>query len=377
MRRPDQLPDEVQRDLAAIDAALAGEPADGELAELALLVRDQRPRLDPGARARLDERADARFAARRVRAPRRRALLPALGAAATILVVSVGVYGGLGARDAGEPVAPGGEAATRTAPSAERARESADEAASAPSSATAAPVAPSAGLPSRSVQRAAELLLATTPGRLDEVAGAVMRTTEALGGYVAGSAVHSRGGRGGSASFQLRVPSARLETALARLSRLARVRSRNTSSLDVTGAVVSARDRVSALEAERRGVLRQLAAAGTPEETEAARARLRAVDVRLARAKAHREELRRRVAYSTIDVELVTERRAGAGSGTNDHWTPGDGLRVAVRVLEIAAGAMLVALALLLPAALLAALGFGAWRVVRSRRREAALDGAA
>ena len=49
---------------------------DGELAELALLVRDQRPRLDPGARARLDERADARFAARRVRAPRRRALVP-------------------------------------------------------------------------------------------------------------------------------------------------------------------------------------------------------------------------------------------------------------------------------------------------------------
>jgi hypothetical protein len=246
----------------------------------------------------------------------------------------------------------------------------------APSATPAPRAAAPSGIPSRSVQRAAQLGLATTPDRLDAVASDVMAATGALGGYVVSSNVESRGSRGGSATFQLRVPGARIETALARLSKLARVRSRSTSSLDVTGAVVSARERIDALEAERRGVLRQLASAGSPEQTAEARERLRRADRRLAGAKAHREQLRRRVAYGTIDVELVTELRAGAGSGTNDHWDSGDALGLAVRVLEVAAGALLVAIAALAPAALLAAFGWAAWRVIRSRRRNAMLDAA-
>jgi len=84
MRRPEPLDPTVERDLAALDAALAGEP-DAE-AELALLVADVRaaaPRLDAAGRGRLDARAAAAAAAsppkrrRRWRVPRLQVLAPA------------------------------------------------------------------------------------------------------------------------------------------------------------------------------------------------------------------------------------------------------------------------------------------------------------
>jgi hypothetical protein len=143
----------------------------------------------------------------------------------------------------------------------------------------------------------------------------------------------------------------------------------------VTGSVVAVRTRLDALQAERGGVLRQLAAAATPADTAKARARIRVLDVRIARAQAARAALHRRTAYSTIDVEVTTQRpAAGAATGTRGSWTPGDALRDAVRVLSVALGVALVALAALLPLGLLAAAGFGAWRLTVARSRRHALD---
>ena len=65
-------------ELEAVDAALAGrcvDPDHAELAELALLLRDDRPEPDPAWAAQLDRRVEARFPAR----PRKRREL-ALGA---------------------------------------------------------------------------------------------------------------------------------------------------------------------------------------------------------------------------------------------------------------------------------------------------------
>ena len=58
-----------------------------------------------------------------------------------------------------------------------------------------------------------------------------------------------------------------------------------------------------------------------------------------------------------------------------DRWTPGDALGDAGRVLEVIAGVLVIALAILLPVAILAALG-GARRAaaVTRRRRERALE---
>ena len=54
----------VEHELATIDRALGGretDPGDAALAELALLLRDERPDPEPGWAARLDKRAAAGF----------------------------------------------------------------------------------------------------------------------------------------------------------------------------------------------------------------------------------------------------------------------------------------------------------------------------
>ena len=58
-------PETLTRELAALDDALAGRPVDpdlADLAELAILVRDERPTPDPAFANSLDERARRGFA---------------------------------------------------------------------------------------------------------------------------------------------------------------------------------------------------------------------------------------------------------------------------------------------------------------------------
>src|SRR5579875_2697157 len=66
MRSAEPLEPEVVAALEAIDATLHGEPVDpehAELAELALILRDERPVPADAFLARLDRRVAARFAA--------------------------------------------------------------------------------------------------------------------------------------------------------------------------------------------------------------------------------------------------------------------------------------------------------------------------
>ena len=81
-------------ELEAVDAALAGRyvaPEHAELAELALLLRDEKPQPAPAWAAELDRRVEAGFPAppkqRRVWL---RNVAPAFGLAATVVLVIVG-----------------------------------------------------------------------------------------------------------------------------------------------------------------------------------------------------------------------------------------------------------------------------------------------
>ena len=379
LRDKNSLPDDVSRELAAIDAALAGEPVEPafrEIAELSLAMRDARPLPTASFSGRLDALAAGEFSgpsradrpgqaspaaiARRVtpeglRSVGSRRLLPVAGIACAVLVavgVGLSVSGDGGApavreraatdgassalqKGAAPPIGLESQTGASTAPGAggADARSKATDGATtvAPRSATAPPVA-SLAQPNgpatetlsparRSVERGAQLRLATSPRNLDTVAAGVLSVTDGVGGIVRSSAVDSRSG-GGSASFELEIPTARLQTALARLSQLASVRSRNESSIDVTEQVTFARNRVVALKAERRALLRRLTAAPSLDETVRIRERLRSIDARLRTARADRASLHRRTSYSNVYAEVVTERpKAGAGGGS---WTPGD-----------------------------------------------------
>ncbi len=446
LREETELPADAIRELDALDAALAGEPVAADLVDLvdlALALRDERPRPADSFTRGLDTRAAAAFRGDSAASTRQRVLaawggrlwMPALGAAASVAVATVLALSVAGTEQGPSDQASSGPTTTTAVPgvaSTGSARGQAapgtgsgqvldsvqpgfaqdestantlrdataqDDAASPTSPNTASggasgapdaelsreskslgslpPVpAPITGDPiNRNVERGANLRLATTPKRLDEVSGRVVRVTDGVGGFVRSSSVDSRSGLGGGATFELQIPVTRLQTALARLSQLASVRSRTESSLDVTEQVTFARNRVVALRAERRSLLRQLEAAPSLDETARLRARLRSIEARLDSAQSVRAQLRQRTTYSPVFVQIVTERpRSGADAGP---WTPRDALDDAGRVLEIAAGVALIALAVLMPLALIAAVAWPLVRVARRRRREQALDATA
>ncbi len=393
-------PETLTRELAALDDALAGRPVDpdlADLAELAIVVRDERPVPDPAFASSLDERARRGFpraAKRRMRAfswPK--ITMPALGiAASVVLVVLIATSipggdttdsGGSGASSGG-----GGSIATEEAPSSSSgsgsssdsaAKQAAPNAAGDSAPATIAPLPPEPGNPNadgrnrRYVERSAQIVIATPPRDIDRAAAKIIKVADDLGGFVVSSQVSS----GSSGEFELRVPERRLQRALSRLSAVGKVRERTQASQDVTGAVVSVEGRLKDARTERASLLRQLGKATTVNQTTSIRERLRLVSGQIASAKRDLRSVKRRASYSTIAVQLLADRRAGSSASDDDDesgWTPGDALRDAGRILEVSAGVLVVAGALALPVGLVALLVWLAMRQAAQRRRERALD---
>jgi hypothetical protein len=400
---PDLSPD-VERELEALDDALAGRrvaPDLTELGELALLLREGRPQPTDGFGRHLDMRMKRGFPGRdpRTRASGRRWLVwhgwmaPTLGATATALLVAViAVSGPSGDHDSGGG---GGSTATSTqesggtaaAGSASSSAEDAgsggsggDEAASAPAPQSVAP-APSPGSPGvdgrvrRKVERSASLTLATRPRTIDTVSARIQEVTRQQGGFVVSSTVSSSTS-GGGGTFELRIPTRNLDAAIAALSRLGAVRERAQRAQDITAQSVSARSRLKDAKTERQSLLKQLADATTVPETESIRARLRLVSAEIERARAEVRRVNNRAAFSTVAVTLVADRSAAAPGAEEDDgsWTPGDAAHDALRVLEVIAGVALIAAAIAVPLALVGLLAATGLRFTRRRRREHALD---
>lgn len=415
LRRDPEPSPETRRALAALDAALAGDPVDPEhddLRHLAVALRDERPQPRPEFELALDLRVHEGFPpedrpgihkaspARRkeLHTPRRLRTTPlALGTAASIFIVATavlttGLLEGGGSPDqptSGVGTPAGGEVRSTDSPSAQspsgEARDGAEALKSMPAPAPAAappaqalesPPAPPGVAPRarrRQVERSAELALSTPRDRIEEVADGAIRVTDRHGGFVLSSSVSAGESSNAGAELDLRIPTDRLSRAVADLSELAHVRSRTQAARDITAEFTSPRRRLADALAERRGLLRQLARADTPNETAAIRARLRAVNRRANRAQAELRRLRERVGFAAVSVTV--EPGAGnddAGSG----WSLGDAARDALAVLGAVAGAAIVGLAVAVPVAIVGVLAWLAYRAVIRRRREQALDGA-
>jgi hypothetical protein len=351
-------------ELEAVDAALAGRyvaPEHAELAELALLLRDERPEPSPAWATDLDRRVEAGFPSR----PRRRFVwlrkaAPALAVAAVLLPVIA----------AAALIEPGGDhdAAGGGEPAMPASREGGGGAMS--EDAAVAPAQPGGDPDSdrrqnRAQERSASLTLAAPRREIDRVASQISQVAAELDGFVAASSISSSEG----GSLLLRVPSDRLDTAIERLSRLGRVRELQRRTVDITSSVVSARERLRDARTERKALLEQLADADTVNETESIRERLEIVSREIASARRALRRVENRANFADVSVALVTSR-----GGDDDAWTPADAFDDALRVLEVAAGVALIAAAVLLPLALIWLLAWLALRGVNRRRRERALD---
>jgi len=409
-RREPTLDPVAARELEALDAALAGEAVEPDLADLAVLAEDLRaaaPRPSEEFAARLDARAQAGFPPPR-RAPRarRRWFWPAvrlprftplaagtLAAAVVVVVVTAALLtsgGSGGGGDAGSPGTVASSSAGSTPKAAGETDRGAAPSAGAPATSSESATAPggaadafggsSAGAPGgatepgrRRVERAAQLEVSVAPDGFDAAAARVPQIAAGAGAIVETSSVSKDGGDG-RATFALRVPVGALEQTLADLSALGRVESREETGVDVTGAFVSASDRLGDLLAERSSVRRRLAAETDTDAANRLRDRLDQLQREIASARATVAQMRERTSYARVSFELTTSDGQGAGPGDEDHgWTIGDALSDAGAILAGVLSGLIVGLAVAAPLlVLLAALLFGLG-ALRRRRRERAL----
>lgn len=392
MRRRDTLSPEQRQDLEAIDRALAGDPVEyelRELEELALAIRATAPAMSPAFSARLEHEVGKGFPqpreqpARERRRGRRRLLLPALGSLAAVIVALVVVLaGGTRELDSGgnattgavSEAAPGADEAAGVAPAPPTAGRLPAPAPAPPvaggRSAPASPVEPTQS--PRKAQRSATIAIRTPEDEFARTTAAVNATVARFGGIVASSQIGQSTESGGEATYDLRIPTSRLDRALDALAKLGHVTDRSQSLRDITGSFISVQERLTDARAERSGLLRALERATTQAQIDSLRARLRSVGGQIRGLQGRLASLRRRADLARVDL---TVRGTGDGSQTGGaSWTPSDAAGDAVRVLEVLAGVVLIALAVLLPVGLLAAAVVLGVRFGRRRRRDAALD---
>jgi hypothetical protein len=416
MRLLDQDPidPEIAATLDAIDATLAGEPVDAryaELAEIALLLSSDRPPVPSEFAKTMDERVARRFASAPPApgSPRpRRALLrnPAFWQAGGALMTGVAVLvalvvvmaGHLGSSAASSSAsfgavssaagvvssasasAPGTASsahapATRSAQSSSAGSLAARPAAAQPSSASGAPALqpPTTG---RKVVQSAQLALTAAPNRIDDVAQQVYDVVGSLNGIVESSTVTQTGGTDGYANFSLSVPSASLGQAMSRLSSLnyAQVASRTDASQDITDQYNGVTRALADARALRTSLLKQLANATTTNQIDSIQAQINDAEASISSDVATLNRLNHQVNFSQLSVTINAQAVPAPVAHGSGGFGIGRAAHDAGRVLTVAAGAALIAIAALTPVGLLVALAWWVAAAVRRRRREQALD---
>lgn len=365
------------QELAALDAALRGEEVAPEHADLAVLARDvrvERPRIDPGFAALLEERVAGGFAKENGSARgRRRAWRPAAALVATAALAAAVVL----------PVALSGNEDQSTAV-VEAPRGATQEGAAAPAQSAPSPLAeqgadraagdlpPQARIEGRAVERITGLTLAVPDAEVQEAANGAIGVADRFEGFVETSTVDIGEGRA-VADLTLRVPTDRTNDALAALSRLGDVRERTQQTTDLTEGLDSTRERLDDARATREGLRSALEEAQTAEEVTDLRERLEEARDRVRRLGGELAELEDRTSLATIDVAI--EGAGGPPAGEDGGaWTPGDALGDALDVLRVAAGVAIVAVAAAIPAAIVVGLAVLGVVTTRRRLRERALD---
>jgi hypothetical protein len=264
------------------------------------------------------------------------------------------------------------EAAPAEEAASEETEKSANAGAAVLPSATSLPP-PSRG--HRDIERSASIVLGTKPGEVAGAAAKVYSAVHAANGVVLNSSVES--GRTGptGASFSLLIPSRKLDDALAEFSKIAEVRSRHDATNDITAPTVGVTEELRDSNASIEGLLKELGNVETEAERESVEARLREERRRHAAIRASLEHLHKRASMSEVSLRIVTNHGAGVtppGKG-DGAWSVGDALHDAGNILTVAAGVLLIALAILAPIALIALLLWSLNRFRVRRLRERAL----
>ena len=233
----------------------------------------------------------------------------------------------------------------------------------------AAGVAP--GEENRRIERSSQLTLAAPADGFQSTADRILQVTDRHQGFVLRSNVST--GDQPSGDFQLRIPAAELQAALRDLSGLGDVKGRSDTGQDVTREYVGVSDRLAAVRAERRSLLRRLATATTDARIQRLRDRLDANGRDLASLRGQIRDLRERTNYASVSVTLVERKGGDGGGGAAGPSGTNDALNDSLGLLVGSFNWLLRALGVLIPAAILGGAAWWAARTLRRRRREAVL----
>lgn len=376
--------------------------AQSDFDRLEQLLADERERPNPDQARRIDQRLEAarerehsrpwgsaRGWVERLTAQR----LSLAGAAATVLVglaVGIGQLGDQGSSPGPGPVRP---AALQDADSGVGAGQPAEpEAAGSGASAVGSKVGPhvtregggsilppvpapndglAPGQAERAVERSAQITISGDPGEVRRMADEVVAITDRIGGIVVSASVSDRpeSPAASTAWLEVAVPVERLDRALAEISDVGSVTSREQTDFDVTAEAVSAGNRLRNARETRNALRGRLEQAADSEEIASLRRRLMRAERRVAARKADVQRLANRTQFARIGVGVV-----GEGHGKDGSWSLDDAWSDALEVLRTMAGVALVTTAVVLPLAILAGLIYLLARRRRGRAREAALD---
>jgi hypothetical protein len=184
------------------------------------------------------------------------------------------------------------------------------------------------------------------------------------GGFVMSSSTEQVEGRLGRGTVTLRVPSAKMDAALADLRRLGTVLREGANADDISAPFVDVEARLKALQAQETQLLEILRRASNISDVLEVRTRLAEVRGEIESLKAQKAQMQQQVDLATITATL---HEPGAEGSTEPPGPLGDawdaGLRTAARTLA----GLLVVLGVLLPLALVAGLIWGGFRVVRRK----------
>ncbi|MCA1481649.1 DUF4349 domain-containing protein, partial [Bradyrhizobium sp. NBAIM08] len=131
----------------------------------------------------------------------------------------------------------------------------------------------------------------------------------------------------------VKIPSDKLDTGIAQLSKLAHVKARSQQAQDVTDQRDALEASVRDARADRNGLRTRLSKATTDKERSRLRAQLDRASRRVTQRQRQVNELGAAVSFATVDLSIDGDRR-GAAAPPEGRWTPGDAAGDALRVLE-------------------------------------------
>lgn len=326
---------------------------------------DQIRAAKPAAPTNLRERVRALGSAEPAREPvlarvlQRRFLL-AVPATLVVALLAAGVLANLPRERASETALSGGAAGTTAVAEAGKAREVAPSlpASAPPQGATDSAIAPSPGR----LQRVDAEMRLRVEG-LEELSAATkraMRIAQSLGGYVASVQYDAPAEGVGGANLVLRIPTPRIQTAIAQLSGLGTILGQRIGIEDLQASADDLTDQIVATQRLIAQLRRRLEASPPgSDERVVLQARLAEAQRRLTDLRGALRSTRAEGALATVQVSLTTEEITPAAK----EQVPLDRLR---DILAWEAVALLYVLAIAGPFVLLALI---VWLTLRIRRR--------